>query len=213
MKTEKLIHYSRDGYEGNYTYKSVCGKDVKTHQELEGSTIYPNVANCKDCLDTEEWKQDTEPLPKNVINRIHIESDFLHSDGFRSVKRSCRNYAKERGEEIIPRVFSKVIDLAWHKLDETWEAIKQCDEVWAETSLIPLAGGYTGAPVIFDAMCKKAIEENLSGKKIFILNNMEFVSWHNIDIEQMKKAFVNNKLFMYNDDYDIEEVDITNICI
>lgn len=50
----KKIHYSREGYNGDFTYTSVCGKQVKTHQDNESSSIYPNEAS--GCIESKKKK-------------------------------------------------------------------------------------------------------------------------------------------------------------
>lgn len=57
-KTSKLIHYSREGYQGNYIDYSVCGKKVNTHLGNESCSIHPKDANCKDCFATKEYQTD-----------------------------------------------------------------------------------------------------------------------------------------------------------
>lgn len=209
-----ITHYSRDGYNGNYTYTSVCGKEVRTHQQSENSSINPEEANCPECLKSEAYITDLRDLQNtspDIKRRIYIESDILQADEFRSVKREVRSFLRETGTPFVERVFSDVIDYAWHKIEYTWDTIKKADEIYASTSLIPIAGGYTGAPVIFDRMCEKVIEENVTGKSLFILNTADSVSWDNIEKDVAIEAFSKNKLYLYNDNYDLVEIDIKTI--
>ena len=182
---KKLIHYSRAGYEGNYSYKSVCGISVKTHQDSEESSIYAKDANCKKCLKTKEYLLDIAndtTTPEGIKRRIYIESDFLHADEFRDAQRTVFDFCKDKKEKCVDRVFSQVLDMAWHDLEKTWKEVKKADEIYATSSFIPLCGNPSmGAPVIFNGMCKRAVSENFTGKSVIILNKLEFISWNYID--------------------------------
>lgn len=212
----KKIHYSRCGYEGNYIYKSVCGKKVKTHQENESSSIYPKEANCKECIETQEYKTDLNDsvnTETNIKRRIYIESDILHADEFRNAQREVFSFAEKNGQKCVKRVFSLVLDHAWHDLENTWKAVKEADEIYSTSSFIPLCGDPSmGAPVIFNGMCKRAIKENISGKSVIVLNQLKNISWSYIDIAAMKKAFTDNSLFMYDDEYEnLVKIDVSKI--
>lgn len=199
----KTIHYSPSGYNGNYTYDSICGKKVNSHQESEGSSIHPDKANCKDCLATETYKvhlEDLRAVNSDIKRRIYIESDILRSGEFKSAQRTVWNFVADKGLKCVDRVFSEVLDFAWHKLEETWLAVKNADEIYATSSLLPLGGGYMGAPVIFNGMCERAIKEGITGKSVIILSDIAYVSWGMIDISIMKKAFKKNDLIMYDND-------------
>lgn len=201
---KKLIHYSRTGYNGDFTYTSVCGKEVRTHQDHVESTIYPEKANCKKCLATKKFKTDLADGIKTkdgILRRIYIESDFLHADEFRRAQREVLDLAKEKGLKCVDRAFSKVLDRAWHDLENTWQAVKDADEIYSASSFIPLCGNPgMGAPVIFNGMCKRAVAENIKGKTVVVLNQLKHICWDYIDIPAMKKAFKDNSLFMYDDD-------------
>lgn len=212
----KKIHYSRSGYNGDYTYTSVCGKKVKTHQDNEESTIYPEKANCKECLKSKAYKtdlNDSNTFLKSILRRIYIESDILDASEFRNAQRSAADFAVMNGEKYVDRVFSQVLDRAWHDLENTWEAVKNADEIYATSSFIPLCGDPNmGAPVIFNGMCKRAIAENITGKSVIILNQLKNISWTYIDISAMKKAFAENDLFMWDDDWnELIRIDISKI--
>lgn len=213
----KTTHYSRSGYNGNYTYTSVCGKDIKTHQDNEDSTIHPDKANCQECLRSKEYISDLDALRSMNIDtkrRIYIESDILQADEFRNAQRDVSDFVKEKGLKCVDRVFSDVLDHAWHDLEKTWAAVKAADEIYATSSLIPLCGNdYMGAPAIFNGMCERAIKENITGKSVIILNRLENISWNSIDIKIMKKAFKKNDLYMYDDNYDLVKIDVSKIKI
>lgn len=136
--------------------------------------------------------------------RIFIESDILHDDEYRTVQGEVCNLLEENGEQFNEQnVFDEALDFAWHDLEKTWKAVKAADEIYANSSLMPLVGNsYMGAPVIFNGMCERAIKENIKGKSVFILRPLSQIDWYMIDIKTMKKAFKENSLFMYDEDYD-----------
>lgn len=212
----KITHYSRTGYNGDYTYTSVCGQKVKTHQDHENSTIYPNQANCKECLETSEYKTDLDDnikIKTDIKRRIYIESDILQADEFRGAQGEVFDFAKKNGLKCVDRVFSQVLDHAWHDLENTWKAVKEADEIYSTSSFIPLCGNPSmGAPVIFNGMCKRAIAEKIKGKSVIVLNQLNNICWDHIDIKSMKQAFKENSLFMYDDKYEnLVKVEISKI--
>jgi len=210
----KVLHYSRFGYNGDYTYTSVCNKVVQTHQDHEGSTIHPERANCKECLETDEHKidlKDVNDLESKTQRRIYISSDLTDSSETRSASRQVVRSCYEKDLAYVDRVFSKILDYAWHDLEATWDAVKNADEIYSTTSLMPLCGGYSGAPVIFNGMCERAVKEKISGKKVFILNSLENIEWDSIDKKIMKKAFKNNDLYMYDEEHNLVKIDVKKI--
>ena len=188
---------------------------MKTHQDNEESTIHPNEANCKDCFATKEYQTDLSDFNITKVGtkrRIYIESDILHADEFRSAQGEVFDFAKKQKLKCVDRVFSDVLDYAWHDLEKTWKAVKDADEVWATSSLMPLSGGsYMGAPVIFNGMCERAVKENITGKSVIILNHLKNINWYMIKIDVMKEAFKENSLFMYDDNYALAKVDVYGI--
>ena len=212
---KKILHYSRCGYDGDYLYTSVCGKKVKTHQEKEGSTIHPKEANCEKCFETKEYQTDLSDFNITKIDtkrRIYIESDILHTDEFNSAQETVSDFAKDKGLKCVDRVFSDVLDFAWQNLEGTWAAVKAADEIYATSSLMPLSGNANiGAPVIFNGMCERAIKEKITGKSIIILNEFKNIYWYMIKIDIMKKAFKENNLFMYDDNFNLIKIDVLKI--
>lgn len=210
-----VIHYSRKGYNGDLTYTSVCGNIVKTHQDKEKTNIHPETTTCEKCKTTTEYSSDLKDLqttPEGIKRRIYIESDILQADEFRNAQREVFSFAKEQGEKCVDRVFSQVLDFAWHDLDKTWQAVKDADEIYATSSLVPMGGG-NGSPTIFNGMCAKAVQEGVKGKKVVILNSLENICWDYIDIKIMKKAFSDNDLYMYDtESFDkLVKVDVSKI--
>lgn len=144
--------------------------------------------------------------------RIFIESDILHKDALRNVQREVADYLDEKKEKYIKNIFDETLDFAWHDLEKTWKAVKGADEIYADSSLMPLVGNsYMGAPVIFNGMMERAIKENITGKSVFILRKFKDIYWHMIEVKMMRKTFKNNKLFMRDEDYNIVEMNVTQL--
>jgi hypothetical protein len=210
----KIVHYT-DGYGGKLNYKTYCGKEIHSHSETEDASIDPSEVTCNDCKGNEKLIEDladSQTPNSGIRRRIYLESDVLHADELRSSQREVAQLCEEKHEKYVRRVFQEVIDFAWHELDKTWQAVKNADEIYSDSSLMPLVGGsYMGAPVIFNAMCERAIEENVTGKEVYILKPLKDINWYMIKIDVMLKAFKNNKLFMYDNDGEIQQVDAKKV--
>lgn len=200
---ENKIHYSRTGYNGDFTYDTICDKKVKS----DVVSVSPNKTTCDECLQNEKHKIDLNDFLGNgdpeIKRRIYIESDILQATELYSAQRETFDFAEKKGLKCVDRVFNEVLDYAWHDLEKTWEAVKKADEIYATSSLMPLSGGsYVGAPVIFNGMCERAVKENVTGKSVIIFNTLENIEWGMINMKIMNKAFKNNDLYMYNEKYD-----------
>lgn len=210
----ETIHYT-EGYGGKLNYKTICGKEIHSHDEKDKATIHPDKVNCKECKKSDKWEEDYNALSDfnpNIKRRVYLESDVLSASELRSAQREVYDLCKEKNEKCVKRVFNEVLDYAWHDLDKTWNAVKNANEIYSDSSLMPIVGNaYMGAPVIFNGMCKRAIEENVTGKSVVILNKLTSIYWGMIDIQLMKMAFKNNKLFMYDDNMDLVEVNVSKI--
>lgn len=144
--------------------------------------------------------------------RIYIESDILHEEEYRAAQGKAANIIEEAGADFIKEVFNEALDFAWHDLEKTWRAVKKADEIYANTSLMPLVGNsYMGAPVIFNGMMERAIKENVKGKSVFIMRSIKDVQWDMIEVKLMKKAFKHNDLYMYDENRNMVKVDISKI--
>lgn len=210
----KKTHYTI-GYGGKLNYHTICGKEIHSHDKKESATIDPKNVNCKSCQNTKTWKEDYEDCIKTksgIRRRIYLESDVLHADELIRAQDEVASICDEQGIKYVRRVFSEVLDYAWHDLNKTWEAVKKADEIYSDSSLMPLIGGsYTGAPAIFNGMCERAIKENVSGKDVYILNGLKNIYWGMINIPIMKKAFKSNNLFIYNEKREMVKINISKI--
>lgn len=210
----KKIHYTV-GYGGKLNYHTTCGKEIHSHSKTEDASIDPAKVNCKKCMANKDWKEDLEDSKKDrpgIKRRIYLESDFLHASELERAQNTVEGLCETKKVKYVRRVFSEVLEMAWHDLAKTWVAVKNADEIYSDSSLIPLSGGsYMGAPKIFNGMCERAIKEGVTGKDVYILNYLKNIYWGMIDIPLMKKAFKKNNLFMYNDKHEIIKVDVSKI--
>lgn len=77
-----------------------------------------------------------------------------------------------------------------------FDYIKEADEVYMHTSIMPIIGGTDiGSPELWNGMMKKAIAIGLSGKKIYNANDYKNIYWSNVDMALLKKAFSKNELY------------------
>jgi len=124
----KKIHYT-EGYGGKLNYTTMCGKEIRSHSKTEDATVDPKVVNCKKCLATKEWKEDHEDgigeADNGIRRRIYIESDILHADELRNAQITVVRLCDKKSVKYVRRVFSEVLDFAWHDLEKTWESVKK----------------------------------------------------------------------------------------
>lgn len=52
---KKIVHYSSSGYNGDFTYNSVCGKRVNQHKDNEEISVTPEVATCPNCKKAKQY--------------------------------------------------------------------------------------------------------------------------------------------------------------
>lgn len=211
----QTVHYT-NGYGGNYNYTTSCGEEIHSHSKTDTATIDPAQVTCERCRATTTWVEDygfsSGETKTDIKRRIYIESDILHVDEIQAAQITVSDLCEDKSVGCIKRVFAEILDYAWHDLDKTWQSVKKADEIYTNSSLVPLSGGsYIGAPVIFNGMCERAIKEQVIGKDVYILNKLANIDWYMIKLDIMKEAFKHNNLFMYNDDYVMEKVDISKI--
>lgn len=127
----------------------------------------------------------------DTIKRLLLESDFLKEDELHTSQRRVRDLLEDAGMEIHKNdVFDTIIDHAWNiNLDKAWKALKTHDEVYGNSSLMPLAGAYMGSPVIFNTFMERALKENITGKKLILLVPFKNLHFGMIDVPVIRKVF------------------------
>lgn len=143
------------------------------------------------------------------IKRIFIDSDSIDDSELRTAQRTLYRIKENVSEDV----FDELVDFAWHHADEAWEAVKSADEIYANSSLIPLAGygNYTGSVVVMDVMMEKALKEDIKGKSIYFMRPYEDIEWDGIDLELFDKAFRYNFIYTLEDHDHFEQVDIDRV--
>lgn len=132
------------------------------------------------------------------MRRVFIDSDFIDEDEVSSAKRTLYHILSDSGVQFNEdEPFNDVVGRAWHEPDKAWEVVKNSDEIYASTSLVPLCGygTYTGSVVVMDVMMQKAIDEKIKGKSVYFLRQYKNIEWDGIDLKLLPKAFKNNKLY------------------
>lgn len=149
------------------------------------------------------------------MKRIFIDSDIVQEDELRTAQRRLSLIFEKSNIPYVDNVFDGVVDFAWHEADKAWTAVKSADEIYANSSLIPLCGygSYTGSVVVMDVMMQKAIDEDVRGKSIYFLRSYDNIEWEGIDMSLIDKAFKHNFIYTleFNDDYKFEQVDIDKL--
>lgn len=148
--------------------------------------------------------------------RLFIETDILQKDELRRAQRRVEEILDQQGIKNYPAdIFDETVDFAWHEPEKAWEAVLRADEIYGDSSLVPLCGygSYTGSVVVMDVMMKKAIEQKIKGKSLIFLRKFKDLHWEGIDYKLLSKAFKNNKLFTleYGTNYVLMPVDIKNL--
>lgn len=117
---------------------------------------------------------------------------------------ACRKVRNIMGYSSTPNeVFDTAIFEALENQMDVWGLILTHDHIFCSTSLIPLMGfgSSYGSGMLFNSMMYKAIEENVTGKTIYMLNDYDGIEWDELRAELVAKAFVGNDLYCMNDDH------------
>ena len=111
----------------------------------------------------------------------------------------------------VSEFFDRIICDARNE-ENLFQYIMKADEIYMSTSIVPLVfGTLVGSPHLWNTMMLKAVEHNLSGKKIFNLNSFKSIHWEYLDKTLFKKAFSNNQLFILDNDSNWIEVKFDEI--
>jgi hypothetical protein len=149
--------------------------------------------------------------------KIFIEDDEeLREDEFRTALRRCYLLTpKDERPAKDDEFFDQVLTNALMNSQEVWAAIKQADEIYASTALIPLMGfgSSMGSGMLFNNMMYQAIKENVVGKKVFIIREFKDVMWEELEAELVEQTFGpgKNELYTLNSDLVWEQVNIEEL--
>lgn len=120
-----------------------------------------------------------------------------------------KHYIKDMGYNSDTFFNETIIEATMNGL-ETWAAIKRADEIYAESSLIDFMGISGGT--LFNGMMYRAIEENVTDKKMFFFSNYEDIWWDNLNADLVDKAFRKNYLYVMSKNWPgWEQVDIDKL--
>ena len=138
------------------------------------------------------------------MSKLFIENDSELD--FSRVKYYLKDLFNYDGE---PKDFfdETICDATFNQM-ECWEAVKNADEIFAETSLIDNMGIDGG--MLFNNMMYQCIEENISNKKLYFFTSKKDVWWSNLREHLLREVFKNNELYTIENNKfekaDIEEI-------
>lgn len=146
------------------------------------------------------------------MKRIFIESDILKESEVQSVLRSV----DDSGMMLVShrnakKFFDKIIGRAMFDFDGTWKHVKEADEIYISSAIIPIDGCYRGSPELFNGFMKLSIKENITGKKVYINRMRDSIHWRNLEKKLVNKCFKKNYLYALNGDHEFEQVDIDKL--
>lgn len=105
--------------------------------------------------------------------------------------------------------FDKTIIDASRKGEELLEAIKEADKIYIDSGLV--YNPYGDGSVLFNQMMFKAIELGIEGKEIYFFRTLNSVNWYRLKKSLFDKVFKKNYLYVHDDDYKWEQVDIDSL--
>lgn len=134
------------------------------------------------------------------MKRLFIEIDELEARELATTEFHAANMHGLKDEDF----FDTVIDDAMFKTKELVQAIKDHDEIYCSTSLIPRYGfgSSIGSGNLFNQMMYKAIEDEIFGKKVFIMNEYDNIRWYNLKRDLVDKAFSRNFLYVRDENFE-----------
>lgn len=131
------------------------------------------------------------------LKRLFIEVDIANKYNQWQIDSgidACMNLSDFEGK--TKDFFWKIICNARFEA-KLFDYIKEADEIYMHTSIIPIVGGTElGSPELWNGMMKKAMSVGLVGKKIFNANDYKSIYWSNLDRQLLKNAFAKNELFV-----------------
>jgi len=135
------------------------------------------------------------------MKRLFIEGAF-ENDAADMLVTNFRSavifFGLDRKKHTEPKdLFNQIIYGAGGRVDHVWKSIKKSDEIFVSTSLTP-TNGYNGnltSPDLFNEMMRLAIDEKVTGKKIYIFRDYRSVKWRELNPELVEKCFNGNELY------------------
>jgi hypothetical protein len=145
-----------------------------------------------------------------MITRLLIEGEG-QDETEHEYRRAQRTVHNLMGAGNTEYVFDMSLFDALYNGSEAWKAIKAHDEIYCSTSLVPLIGAM-GSHTLFNGMMYRTIEEGVTGKKVYILNEYGNIQWDNLEAKLIGGAFKKNYLYVLAKDRNtFEQVDIDNL--
>lgn len=138
------------------------------------------------------------------MKRIFIENEHFDQGMIDTIVRHeyCLSTPEEKAN--FPKqsndFFYQMIEGAMYNVADVFEAIKECDAIYASTSLVPMMG-VMGSGMLFNSLMYKAIQENIAGKKLYIFNKESSVWWDELKHDLLVKCFANNELYALDEDF------------
>ncbi len=121
---------------------------------------------------------------------------------------TCQELSGIKGNDF----FWKIIDNARFE-PNLFEYIKEADEIYMSTAIIPLVHGTDiGSPELWNSMMQAAIKHNITGKKIFNQREYGHIQWDNLDKKLLDGAFKKNYLYVMDTECEKwEQVDVDTL--
>jgi hypothetical protein len=111
----------------------------------------------------------------------------------------------------LRRFFHEVKTDAMFGIAEVYEAVKNADEIYADTALLPNFGTSEGA-IVFDNMMYRVAEDKVINKSLYIFRKYDAVDWGSLNGRLINKAFTKNYMYVISDDESSwEQVDIDKL--
>lgn len=126
------------------------------------------------------------------MKRLFIEAQSEDKDKIQTCALLCSFAKKEGGrKDFFDTVMSNAMD--YH--EETFKLIKEHDEIYCSTRLIPMGGAY-GSGILMNNLMYKAIKNNITGKSLYIMGKLSNIMWGELNKKLFQQCFKVNKLFI-----------------
>lgn len=135
-----------------------------------------------------------------MIKRVYIEIAELEE---KELMRNATHAAIAHGltSPSSPEAFfHNIIGDALSNGDKIWAAILESDEIYMDSALIPQWG--VGGGVLFNNFMYRAIQEQITGKKIFFLVQFDTIWWNEMDEELIAQTLDKNPVYTMSEEWD-----------